>query len=130
VGTSNKSERYLGYGTLYGDLACALNPIGDLYKTQVCQLAEYLKVPEEIRRKVPSADLWPGQTDEGELAITYAEADSVLYYYLDKKQDPETIAKTRGLSFDTVRKVVNLVQKSEFKRRLPLIASIPDEIKY
>lgn len=130
VGTSNKSERYLGYGTIYGDLAYALNPIGDLYKTQIYQLAEYLKIPEEIRNKVPSADLWPGQTDEGELGVSYAEADLVLYYYVDKHLDPDVIVKTKGLAQDVVMRVVDLVRKSEFKRRPPLVASIPDEIKY
>lgn len=78
VGTSNRSELLLGYGTLHGDMACDINPLGNLYKTQVCQLAEYLGVPESIREKPPSADLWPGQTDEGDLGYSYEQIDPLL----------------------------------------------------
>ncbi|HDN97711.1 MAG: NAD(+) synthetase [Candidatus Omnitrophota bacterium] len=130
VGTSNKSEIYLGYGTIYGDLAWAINPIGDLYKTQIYQVAEYLKIPEEIIKKKPSAELWPGQTDEGELGLSYDEIDRVLFYYIDRQMNPEDIVKTKGISEDVVKKVVNFVKKSEFKRRLGAIAKIPDEVKY
>ena len=130
VGTSNKSEIYLGYGTIHGDLAWAINPIGDLYKTQIYQIAEYLKIPEEIIKKKPSAELWPGQTDEEELGITYQEIDQVLYYYIDKQMNPEDIVKTKGISEEIVKKVINLVKKNEFKRRPAAIARIPDEIKY
>ena len=83
VGTSNKTELLLGYGTIFGDLASALNPIGDLYKTQIRQLAEYYKIPEHIIKKPPSADLWSGQTDEEEIGYTYNEIDLLLHYLID-----------------------------------------------
>ncbi|HPP12902.1 MAG TPA: NAD+ synthase, partial [bacterium] len=130
VGTSNKSERYLGYGTIYGDMACAINPVGDLYKTEMYQLAEYLKIPAEIVRKAPSAELWPGQTDEDELGFSYAEIDQVLHAYVDRKLSPEEIVRNLGLKETLVKRVAELVRKSEFKRRLPLVANIPQEIKY
>ncbi len=130
VGTSNKSERYLGYGTLYGDLACALNPVGDIYKTEMYPLAEYLKVPSEVIKKAPSAELWPGQTDEGELGLSYTEIDAVLQAYVDRKIPPEEIVRTTGLKEEVVRRIVEIVKKTEFKRRLPLVALIPSEIKY
>jgi len=127
VGTSNKSEIYLGYGTLYGDLACAINPLGDLYKTQVYQLAEYLDIPKEIRDKKPSADLWPGQTDEEELGFTYEEADKVLYYYIDEKMEPSEIIKNKKINEGIVKKVIERIKNSEFKRRLPLIPKLPSK---
>ncbi len=89
VGTGNKTEILLGYTTLYGDSACALNPIGDLYKTQVRQLARALDIPEVIIAKPPSADLWTGQTDEGELGFTYEEVDQLLYLLVDQRYRPE-----------------------------------------
>ncbi|MBL8016002.1 MAG: NAD+ synthase, partial [Ignavibacteria bacterium] len=85
LGTGNKTEILLGYSTLYGDSASAINPLGDLYKTQVWQLAELLKCPKQIIKKKPSADLWSGQTDEGELGFTYREADELLYYMVDQR---------------------------------------------
>ncbi len=89
VGTGNKTEILLGYTTLYGDSACALNPLGDLYKTQVRQLSRAIGVPEVIVAKPPSADLWVGQTDEGELGFTYAEVDQLLYLLVDQRYSPE-----------------------------------------
>jgi NAD+ synthase len=123
VGTSNKTEMLLGYGTLHGDLACALNPLGDLYKTQVRQLATHLGVPRAIRVKTPSADLWPGQTDEGDLGITYADADRILHLLVDRRaKEPELVAA--GFDRALVRKVRELIRRSQFKRRLPLLAKV------
>ena len=85
AGTSNKSELLLGYGTQFGDMASAINPIGDLYKTQLNQLAAYLGLPESILRKAPTGDLWVGQTDEGELGFTYAEVDRLLVQLVDRR---------------------------------------------
>ena len=130
VGTSNKSERYLGYGTIHGDLACGLNPVGDLYKSRIYQIAEYLNVPEEIRKKAPSAELWPDQMDEKELGFTYEEADEILFYYIDRQMQPDRIMKTVGIKKDVTKKVIDMVKRSEFKRKLSLIANIPDEIQY
>lgn len=131
VGTSNKSEIYLGYGTLFGDLAWLINPIGDLFKTQVYQLGEFLGVPSEILNKKPSAELWEGQTDEEELGFTYQQADIVLYYYIEKNMKPEEIVnQVKGIDREIVFKVIERVKKTEFKRRQPLIAKIPNEVKY
>lgn len=125
LGTSNKSELLLGYGTLYGDMASALNPIGDLYKTQVWQLAEWVGVPEEVIGKAPSADLWVGQTDEGELGFGYRDVDQLLYYLVDKRYSPEECVEV-GFPETFVRRVVAMVQGSQFKRRLPVIAKVSD----
>lgn len=130
VGTSNKSEIYLGYGTLHGDLAYDINPVADLYKTEIYQLAEYLKIPEEIRKKKPSAELWEGQTDEEELGFSYEFADKVLYYFIDRNMKIEEISKTTGIDETIVRKVIDRVKKTEFKRKPPITAKIPEEIKY
>ena len=89
VGTGNKTEILLGYSTLYGDSACAINPLGDLYKTQLRQLARAIGVPAAIIDKPPSADLWAGQTDEGELGFTYEEVDQLLYLLVDQRYSPE-----------------------------------------
>ena len=124
LGTSNKTELLLGYGTLYGDMASALNPLGDLYKTQVRQLARHLGVPPVIVDKQPSADLWEGQTDEAELGFTYEEVDKVLCLLVDQRYEvSELIAEGR---FDEkfVRAVARKVQASQYKRRLPVIAKI------
>jgi NAD+ synthase len=86
LGTSNKTEVLLGYGTIHGDMACAINPMGDLYKTQIRRLARYLRVPEKILRKKPTAGLWAGQTDEGELGLTYRQIDRILYQLVDLKK--------------------------------------------
>ncbi len=123
VGTGNKTEILLGYTTLYGDSACALNPIGDLYKTQVRQLARTLKVPEVIIAKPPSADLWTGQTDEGELGFTYEEVDKLLYLLVDRRYRPEECVEA-GFEEKFVRRVVERVRKNQFKRILPPIAKL------
>jgi NAD+ synthase len=123
IGTSNKTELLVGYGTIYGDMACALNPIGDLYKTQVWELATVLKVPEGIIRKKPTADLWPGQTDEEELGMSYRLLDRLLYFMIDERR---TDGELKQLGFDTkeVSRIRTMVRKNQFKRRPPLIAKL------
>lgn len=123
LGTSNKTELLLGYGTIHGDMACAINPLGDLYKTQIRELAEYLGVPARIRAKIPTAGLWPGQTDEGELGLRYAEIDSILFELVDRRQSPRAIIAA-GFPKAAVEKIVSLIRNSEFKRKMPPIAKI------
>jgi NAD+ synthase len=123
IGTSNKTESMLGYGTLFGDMACAVNPLGDIYKTHVWELAEELGVPKKIIEKKPTADLWQGQTDEGELGFSYREADRLLYYMVDERRTDEEL---EGLGFAktfiaTVRRKIRI---NQFKRRPPVIAKI------
>lgn len=121
VGTSNKSELLLGYGTQYGDMASAINPIGDLYKTQVCQLAESLDIPEQIRKKAPTADLWSGQTDEGELGFRYAEVDRLLVRMVDCRRSRAELIEA-GFGAEFVDRVADMVRRSEYKRHMPVIA--------
>ncbi len=123
IGTSNKSEIMVGYGTLYGDTASAINPLGDLYKTQVWQLARELGVPQNIVDKTPTADLWEGQSDEAELGITYDRLDALLYRLVDERRNDEELAKL-GFESELVARVKSLIQKNQFKRRLPLIAKV------
>ena len=123
IGTGNKTEILLGYTTLYGDSACALNPIGDLYKTQVRQLARALNVPEIIIAKPPSADLWTGQTDEGELGFTYEEVDKLLYLLVDQRYRPEECVEA-GFEEKFVHNVVERIRRNQFKRILPPIAKL------
>lgn len=123
LGTSNKTELLLGYGTLHGDMASALNPLGDLYKTQVWALSEEVGVPEPVVRKQPSADLWQGQTDEHELGFEYREVDRLLYLMIDERWEDEEITAA-GFAPEFVTKVRGMVQRSQFKRRLPVIAKV------
>lgn len=123
VGTGNKTEILLGYTTLFGDSACALNPLGDLYKTQVRQLSRALGVPAVIVDKPPTADLWFGQTDEGELGFTYAEVDRLLYLLIDQRYNPADCVEA-GFSELFVNKVVERVRRNHFKRILPPIAKL------
>ncbi len=123
VGTGNKTEILLGYTTLYGDSACALNPLGDLYKTQVRQLSRAMGIPEPIIQKPPTADLWLGQTDEGELGFTYAEADRLLYLLVDQRYSPADCIEA-GFSEAFVKAVVERVRRNQFKRVLPPIAKL------
>lgn len=123
VGTGNKTEILLGYTTLYGDSACALNPLGDLYKTQVRQLSRVMGVPEAIIQKAPSADLWTGQTDEGELGFTYDQVDKLLYLLVDERYTPEDCVDA-GFAKEFVRSVVERVRRNHFKRVLPPIAKL------
>ena len=123
VGTSNKTELLLGYGTLYGDMASALNPIGDLYKTQVFALARALGLPEPVLTKPPSADLWEGQSDEDELGLRYAVADAVLYHLVDERRRPEELIAL-GFTPELVDDIGRRVRASQYKRRPPLIAKV------
>jgi len=123
LGTSNKSEWLLGYFTLWGDMAAALEPLGDLYKTQVFQLAEELGVPERIIKKIPTADLWPGQSDEEEIGIPYSEIDKILYLLVEETMTPEEIIK-EGFGEEKVKKIFKMVKKTGFKRRLPSILQL------
>ena len=123
LGTSNKTELLLGYGTLYGDMASAINPIGDLYKTDIFQLAAYLEVPESILKKKPTADLWAGQSDEEELGFTYAAVDELLHEIIDRRSLPEKLVQT-GFDEAFVHKMVRKIQGSQFKRRGPVICKL------
>ncbi|MBN2097772.1 MAG: NAD+ synthase [Candidatus Omnitrophica bacterium] len=123
VGTSNKTEILLGYGTIYGDVACAFNPLGSLYKTQLRQLAKDLGLPKEIIQKTPSAGLWPGQSDEKELGLTYARADQLLYYLVDKKYSLKRLMHL-GFRKGYIEKVKCRIAANAFKSKLPAIAKI------
>ena len=123
LGTSNKTEILLGYSTVFGDNASSLNPLGDLYKQQVWRLAEHLALPRQVVAKQPSADLWPGQTDEEELGMTYEVADEVLYLLFDLGLRPAEVVE-RGYEEGAVRRIVRLEQANRFKRRLMLIARL------
>jgi NAD+ synthase len=123
AGTSNKTEALLGYGTLYGDMACALAPIGDLYKSQLRAVASRLGVPERILAKPPSADLWPGQTDEDELGATYDALDRILFALVDRRWSAERCVAA-GLDAGQVAWVAQRVARTEFKRQLPPVAKL------
>lgn len=123
VGTGNKTEYLLGYTTLYGDSACAIAPLADLYKRQVRQLAAYLGVPKRIIEKPPSADLWVGQTDEGELGFTYDEADQILHLLFDAHWTIEGVVAL-GFPEPLVRRVWDWVRRNEYKRKPPIIAEL------
>ena len=123
VGTGNKTEILLGYTTLFGDSACAINPLGDLYKTQVRQLASAMGIPQVIIDKPPSADLWLGQTDEGELGYTYDEVDQLLYMLVDQRYKPEDCVEA-GFTESFVRAVMERVRRNHFKRVMPPIAKL------
>lgn len=123
LGTSNKTELLIGYGTIHGDMACGINPMGDLYKTQVRELARYLEIPEEIINKKPTAGLWPGQTDEEEIGLSYEELDNILYRLVDLRQSPEELIKS-GHDQVKVKKIIQMIKNSEFKRKMPPIAKV------
>lgn len=123
LGTSNKSELMLGYGTLYGDLSSALNPIGDLYKSEVYELAEYLGVTKSIIKKAPSADLWSGQSDEADLGYTYKELDKALKLYVEDRLSKEEIVDM-GCDRDMLDMIVERIFRNQFKRKMPLIAKL------
>jgi NAD+ synthase len=123
LGTGNKTEILLGYSTLYGDAGCALNPIGDMYKTQIRQLSRAIGVPAPIIDKAPSADLWVGQTDEGELGFTYEEVDKLLYLLVDQRYSPEECVEA-GFDEGFVRTVTRRIQRNHFKRVMPPIAKV------
>lgn len=117
-GTENKSENLLGYFTRFGDQASDIEPISHLYKTQILQLAKYLKLPEEVITQTPSAGLWNGQTDEGQFGFTYEEADQVLYLHLEKKLSAEKIER---LGHSNTKKILTWRTKNLFKQKTPYI---------
>jgi NAD+ synthase len=123
AGTSNKTELLLGYGTWYGDLACSINPLGDLYKSQVWQLADFMGIPEQVVTKAPSADLWKGQTDESELGFTYAEVDRLLYLMVDCSYSDDAL-NDAGFARTFIRTVRTRIAASQFKRSLPTIPKL------
>jgi NAD+ synthase len=123
VGTGNKTESLIGYTTIFGDSACAFNPIGDLYKSQVRQMAAALGVPRQIIAKAPSADLWPDQTDEGEGAFSYPLLDRILYWRIDRRRGTDELVEM-GFDRALVERVEKLVATSEFKRQVPPIAKL------
>jgi NAD+ synthase len=123
VGTSNKTESLIGYTTIYGDSASAFNPIGDLYKSQIRQVAAAIGVPETIIRKAPSADLWPGQTDEAEAEFTYSELDRLLYWRIDKRRSVEEMISI-GFAPELVDRIDRMVAGAEFKRQVPPVAKL------
>ena len=124
LGTSNKTELLLGYGTLHGDMASAVNPLGDLYKTQIRQLARHMQLPTVIVEKQPSADLWVGQTDEAELGFTYEEVDRVLHLLVDQRCEVADLIGEEAFDEKFVGAVSHKIQASQYKRRLPVIAKI------
>jgi NAD+ synthase len=123
IGTGNKTETLIGYSTLWGDSASAFNPIGDLYKSQVRQLSAAIGVPEAVIRKAPSADLWPGQTDEDEVGFSYADVDRILFRLVDRRLDIDEIVAD-GFELELVERIERMVAGSEFKRQVPPIAKI------
>jgi NAD+ synthase len=123
VGTGNKTETLIGYTTVFGDSASAFNPIGDLYKSQLRQLAVALQVPASIIAKAPSADLWPGQTDEDEVGFGYADVDRLLYWMVDRRLGREELLE-HGFDAAFVDRVTRMIAGSEFKRQIPPIAKI------
>ena len=123
IGTSNKTELLLGYGTIYGDMASAINPIGDLYKTQVWQLADAVDVPTAIVQKAPSADLWAGQSDETELGFQYRLIDQLLYYLVERRYSVEEL-KRQGFDEAFISEIMDRVRENQYKRRLPVIAKL------
>lgn len=123
LGTGNKSEIALGYTTLWGDMAADCWPLGDLYKTQVVEIAEWMGLPAAAVEREPSAELWEGQTDEKELGFSYGQADAVLYTYLEGRRRPEEIV-AGGIDAATVERVLERVRRNAFKRRLPWIPKL------
>jgi NAD+ synthase len=123
AGTGNKTEALIGYTTVFGDNACAFNPIGDLYKSQVRQLAEACGVPEAIIVKAPSADLWPGQTDESEVGFSYATVDRLLFWMIDKRRSDEELVAI-GFEPAFVARITGMVASAEYKRQVPPIAKL------
>ncbi len=124
LGTGNKTELLIGYFTKYGDGGVDLLPIGDLYKTQVRILARYVGIPEKIIKKIPTAGLWKGQTDEGEIGIKYELLDKILFLLVDKGYSDEKTAEELKISLETVKKVREMIKGSEHKRMAPKVCRI------
>jgi len=127
LGTGNRTEDLLGYTTMYGDNACALNPLGQLYKTEIRLLARHLGLPDAVLDKAPSADLWEGQADEDELGYTYAEVDRLLVHMIDQGLGPKQM-ETLGFGSTLVRKVSDRVKAMAFKRSSPPVAVFPGRV--
>ena len=125
AGCGNKTEWLLGYSTHYGDDACAFRPIGDLYKTQVRLLAAYIELPDGIIRKPPSADLWPGQTDEDELGFSYHDVDRLLWRLIEHRRSPADLI-SGGFDPDFVNRVLDMIRRNAFKRSIPPACVVPD----
>jgi NAD+ synthase len=123
LGTSNKTELLIGYGTIHGDMACAINPLGDLYKTQVRALGAHLHLPTRILKKVPTAGLWSGQTDEEEIGLNYSEIDAILYELVDERRPAKEVIAS-GFNRAAVQRIERMMVNSEFKRKMPPIAKI------
>ena len=123
LGTSNKTELLLGYGTQFADMACGLNPLGDLYKAQVFALSEELGLPERVCTKPPSADLWAGQTDEQELGFTYDEVDRLLVRMVDRRATDEDLVAD-GFQRGFVERVRRMVRNAQYKRQPPILAKV------
>lgn len=133
LGTGNRTEICLGYTTWYGDAACSVNPIGELYKTEVRSMAREVGVPEAIIAKPPTADLWVGQTDEGEIGVTYEQIDRLLVRLVDDGVTSMSRLESEGFSAGDISRVVSLMNRNAFKRRLPPVAplgrpAIPDHL--
>jgi len=125
IGTSNKSELLLGYGTLFGDLASAINPIGDMYKSDIFEFAKYLGVPDSIINKPPSADLYEGQSDEDDLGYSYEELDSVMKLYVEDRLNRVEILN-RGVSPELIDMIISRMYNNHFKRKMPIVAKLTD----
>lgn len=123
VGTSNKTEILLGYTTLWGDMAAAINPLGDLYKTQLRQLAREMDLPPSVLSKQPSADLWPGQTDEAEMGLKYDEVDRLLHLLVDRRFTPAECVEA-GFERGYVDQILLRIRRNHFKRAMPPIAKL------
>ncbi|MGA1867414.1 MAG: NAD+ synthase [bacterium] len=123
MGTGNKTEIFLGYFTKYGDGGVDIEPIGDLYKKEVKELAGFLNLPRKIIEKKPTADLWVGQTDEGELGLSYNSADAILSFLVDKKYEPQKILSL-GYNTEEIERVTSMLTRSEHKRIIPKIPKI------
>ncbi len=123
IGTGNRSELLTGYTTQYGDNACAFEPIGHLFKTEVRELAAFLRIKDDIVNKTPSADLWQGQTDEEEMGLSYQTLDEILYLLFNEQKTPQEVIEN-GFAPEDVYRVLELHKRSEFKRQLP---PVPDD---
>lgn len=124
LGTGNRTEICLGYTTIFGDAACSINPNGELYKTEIRQVARHLNIPDSIIDKHPSADLWAGQTDEGEIGVTYEQIDRILKMLVDNGVDSMAAFEKAGIDAANVSRVVSLMNRNAFKRRMPDIAPL------
>jgi NAD+ synthase len=124
LGTGNRTEISLGYTTWYGDAACSINPIGELYKTEIRQIAKEIGIPQEIIKKAPSADLWQGQTDEDEIGVRYEQIDAILRRLVDDGEQSMSVLVQEGFDQTDISRVISLINKNVFKREMPDIAPL------